>query len=62
MSTTPPPQPEKPEGDDPQAWADYLDAVDDWVSTYILPAQEKAIRREAIMGIIKLSKFLDDQP
>lgn len=55
-----PGEPHEPQDVNPAAWADYLEAVDEYVRALLTP-QETAIRREAIMGQIKIEQFLQEK-
>lgn len=54
------PVPDEPREEDYESFSDYMDAVEQYVRL-MLPPEEKAIRREVIMGHIKIREFLDDQ-
>ena len=50
---------EPPEGCDPTAWANYIEAVEDFVKEILTP-EEKQIRLLAILGQIKIQRFLEE--
>lgn len=53
-----PGEPHAPDPDDYESVADYLDAIDLFTRQRLTP-EEMKIRRESIMGMIKLERLLE---